>query len=97
MVPVARKKAHSLTADELSDLPVSEFVSLGLSEEPFCGIEHAWKPQASMREMHLYSCGQVPSKVGTVRQLIDICENGPPLGKVQCMSSSGFLSLPFAE
>jgi len=53
LVPVARKKAHSLEADEFSDLPVSEYVSLGLSEEPFCGVEHAWKPQASMREMHL--------------------------------------------
>ena len=53
LVPVARKKAHSLEADELSDLPVSKYVSFGLSEAPFRGVEHAWKPQALMREMHL--------------------------------------------
>jgi len=49
------KKAHSLEADELSDLPVSKYVSFGLSEASFCGVEHAWKPQALMREMHLLS------------------------------------------
>jgi len=51
LVPAAREKAHSLEGDELSDLPVSKYVSFGLSEAPFCEIEHAWKPQALMREM----------------------------------------------
>jgi len=52
-VPVARNKAHSLKADELSDLFLSKNVSFGLSEAPFRGVEHEWKPQALTREMHL--------------------------------------------
>jgi len=53
LVPEARKKAHSLEADDLRDLPVLKYVSFGRSEAPFCGVEHAWKPRALMREMHL--------------------------------------------
>jgi len=46
-------KHDSLEANELGDLPVSKYVSFGLSEAPFCGFEHARKPQAFLREMHL--------------------------------------------
>jgi len=54
LVPADRKKAHILEADELSNLPISKYVSFGVSEAPFRGVEHAWKPQELTREMHLF-------------------------------------------
>jgi len=51
-VPITRNKTRSFEAEELSDLSVSKKLSFGLSEAPFRGVEHAWKPQALMHEMH---------------------------------------------